>query len=139
IFNAASHQAAIVLGNKTVDMALQESLREIQRKILAPHLQKNEVESAIRLTIMAMISALEEWPSVSLTPKSSFSPYAFITGLKWLAIVGLLIAMFMLLKIISQRPHWQELPIVDEANFLENQRKSAEMAYWRSHLHIKNL
>lgn len=139
IVNASSNQAAIALGTATdLDAMLQESLMEIQQKILAPHLQKNELDAAVRLAAMAMVSALEDWPGMTLSRSSSFYDQLLISGLKWFAELGLIIALLMLLRILFHRPHWQELPIAEEAHFLENQQQSAEMAYWRAHRHIKS-
>ncbi|HRE32663.1 MAG TPA: hypothetical protein PLD88_11865, partial [Candidatus Berkiella sp.] len=72
VINESSHQAAIVLGDPTLfEPSLQESLTDIQQEILIPNIQKNELNKAIQLTAMAMISALEDWPGISPKPSSS--------------------------------------------------------------------
>ncbi|MCS5710177.1 TPM domain-containing protein [Candidatus Berkiella aquae] len=139
ILNASSHQAAIVLGDPTLfELSLQESLTEIQQKILIPNIQKNELNMAVQLTAMAMISALEDWSGVSSKPSASVEVPWLLNGLKWGAQLGLIIAFLMLLRVLFHRPHWRELSVADEEHLNRHQQQSIEMAYWRTHRHIRN-
>lgn len=137
VLNKATHQGDIVLGKDVVlNDDLLYSLREIQIKILAPSLIAADMKTAVVLASQGLVGVFEVWPAhvaVSSLPLPLFSL------LKWAAQCSLLVGIFLLLRALFKQPHWQTLPISEEAAFLLNQQASLDMAYWREHRHIESI
>lgn len=63
--NVATHESMILLGKQFQPTeSLYFGLQEIHKKILTPYLQNNAHEKACLESVIALMTALEDWPAV---------------------------------------------------------------------------
>jgi|GEM_PF-6353811 len=138
IINVSSHKGMIVLGKEAkINDSLAYTLREIQQKILGPHLIEKDVKGATLMAAQGMVGALEDWPSAPST--LSFFNGSVVDVLKWLAELSLIMGLLFGLRLWFLQPKWQDLPINNETFLLLNEQASLDLAYWRTHRHIESV
>lgn len=120
VINAVKAQSVIVLGdNIPKSAALNESVSRIYSQIIIPALIAGNIENAVRESAVAMTTVLDTWPVMGQSSNQTFGKWLqenhFMMPLQILGGFLILFAVWIGLRRLFYRPHWETMDIDVEA------------------------